>query len=191
MLLVQFVLGAIIAAPADLAGAEKAIRAIESDVSEKLDSPEMWKDEKREKELVFILNLVGRVRPKAIEGILLEHLDYELGEEDAQRTVGERYPAVGAMIRVGIPAVPGLVRLLGSLDPNEGVDAKNADALGKQTKQKLIKRSLAVYCLREIYGQGGYGGLLAKQRIELEAKQATPKAKKLLSQALESTYLKE
>lgn len=137
----------------------------------------LWHDIKRREELRTALRLVIILRIQDAAPMLVKHIDYdaEIGLISSSSTpLRERFHAMEALQSLGVISVPVLLNEL-----------KNVD-VGDQSKNANRKVSALIFCLIRIYHEGGYGGELARQRVELEAKQTTGKSKERLLKALES-----
>ncbi len=154
-------------------------RDAEKVVVEKLSDEAIWKDNKQKESLLQYLDAAKKVRLEEVADVLVNHMEYTpYALNDAFKIAEDRYPATAAIISIGLPSVPPLLKLLKS-------SSRDGDYISQ------LRHNLTIHCLIGIYGQGGYGGPLAKARLELELKTTSGKEKLALQQALEHPRLKE
>lgn len=147
------------------------------DVITKLSDEVIWKDTTYKKDktkteaLIKYLEVVSILKYENIEEILVKHIAYTpFEEEEAKRTLEQKYPVYAALYRVGIKSVNPLVRLLKTTAPNNPFD--NSDVL-------------AIFCLADIYEQSGLGKKMVRKRLLLEVEgEAIGKAKEYLERAI-------
>ena len=182
----------------------EAERMKREELREKLAEKSIWTDPKQRDTLLSYLNLARRIRarwpnerdvshdprapfdgisyrPESLVKLLLPHLAYSPNppKKDAGKPpdLDKQYPVAGTLVALGTVAVPELLDLLKSANP--------AVRTGGE------KRRLALYCLLGIYGEGGYGPQMVRERIELEIKNTPVKDRGFLAKALESPLLKK
>ena len=181
--------------------ADKLLEQYKKDAStimSKLSDPDTWKDAIYQKDkaktviLLKYLSLASTLRCEGVEEILVKHITYSPyeREEEKRRTIEKSNPIYAALSRIGIKAVDSLVKLLKTANPDDPGDRSSV---------------LAIYCLIDIYDQGGQGekmgngryafkpeGIgkkMTKQRLLLELEGATGKEKEYLEKALKHPAL--
>lgn len=147
----------------------------------KLCDPSTWKnaiylkDKTKTETLLKYLELVSLLRCEDVEELLIRHITYSPFEGQQEKKIiplERKYPAYGALCRIGITAVHPLIKTV------------------KSGKTKETTRNLAILCLHNIYEQGGYGKQMTRQRLVLEIEKASDAEKKLLQKALQHPSLK-
>ena len=181
--------------------ADKLLEQYKKDAStimSKLSDPDTWKDAIYQKDkaktntLLKYVELASTLRCDGVEGILIKHITYTPFED---MKIGKmpsemEYPIYAALSHIGVKAVDPLVKLLKTANPDDPGDRSSV---------------LAIYCLIDIYDQGGQGekmgngryafkpeGIgkkMTKQRLLLELEGATGKEKEYLEKALKHPAL--
>ncbi|MBY0526605.1 MAG: hypothetical protein K2R98_24630 [Gemmataceae bacterium] len=157
----------------------RELRKREQIVLTRLKEDATWNDANKV-ELVRMLQFVKDSRSGSFAPVLVKHLDYSpYTSLDRTMPARIRYPAYGALEAIGLPAVQVLLDELKTVDPEEP----------KGRGRRL--HNLIVYCLADIYNAGGYGRILAKQRIDLEIENTPEKDRALLKEAAKHSWLTE
>jgi hypothetical protein len=139
-----------------------------------------WKDPDHTPATLKYLQAARVLRPRSLAPVLARHIAYnprEAPTEKIRLPVDQRFPVYGVLRSIGVPAVPALLNQLKESDPED-----------RRSGQRT--HNLLIYCLADLYDQGGSGAALARQRIGLEAEKANGQAKKWLLRALEHPALK-
>ncbi len=136
----------------------------------------IWKDPKRVPELFKALRIAETLRAPSLAPVLAGHIAFDGGKEGGYRTAEETFPVYAVLKHIGLPSVQPLLKELKSSDP--------------RVDDWKVKYSLILFCLANIYEQGGHGKALAEQRIRLEIKTARGKVKRLLERALKHPALR-
>ena len=164
----------------------------------KLSAPDTWKhayyqnDKAKTEILLKYLELNSNLRCEKVEEILIKHITYSPfeGQIIGLMLPEDQYPVYGTLCKIGIRSVNSLVKLLKTANPDNPRDRSSV---------------LAIYCLIDIYDQGGQGekmgngryafkpeGIgkkMTKQRLLLELEGATGKEKEYLEKALKHPAL--
>ncbi len=143
-----------------------------------------WDQPAKADDLESLINTAGTLRSEQAIPVLIEHLAYHpwmlIGrEETSPRNLEMQYPAVAALVQIGMPSVPHLLKVLKEL-PGAG---QKADALSQ-------RQNLAASAIRKIHDKGGAGLDMARQRIKLEIASSTPEEKRQLTKALNHVMLR-
>lgn len=149
---------------------------VEKHLREILESPEMWDDPNNKDTLREALQIAGALKLDSLVPALASHISYHYREQSKRELpVHIAFPVAGALVQMGFPAVPHLMRILREVD---------VAGVGRQ-------RALATYALVTIYEKSGFGREMARHRIELEIAEADEKQQERLRAALESPLLKD
>lgn len=140
-------------------------RSLDSEVIEDILSKHSgWDDPSQANELEAILNAAGEMRMQGVERVMVDHIDYNpwllVGRPEIRlRTHEMRYPCLGALIKIGLPAIPALIDYVKENGGDQDHD--------KQTELRL---GLVFYAMNTIYSQGGFGEEMVRFRLTQEAK---------------------
>ena len=175
---------------------EKQVKKLVSE----LQDGAIWTDPRNYKKVHRLLETAKVLRAKELATVLSKHITYNDGKHDMRdRPMEVRFPVYAVLKSIGIPSVQPLLRELKKTDPDvtwlDKLRKFGPGELDKQQKYELSihnqqKYNLILYCLADIYDQGGHGQALAKQRIRLEIKTAKGKARRLLERALKHPALR-
>ena len=176
--------------PLDL---QKEFAQKEKEILIKLQDEKTWMEPKNKDSLLSYLEMAKTIRSKAFVPILIPRLAYSPYSEENGKLVSNevRYPVMNTLKEIGLPAVSALLEVAKNTDPDDGTPRgvfKDHDR--KVDGKGYVRHWLAVYCLVQIYNQGGFGQDLAKQRIELELKRLPENQHGFLRQALESSPIR-
>jgi len=153
-------------------------------LTKKLAEKALWVNPKNKDKLLGYLKVASILRAKSLSPQLVSRIAYNPypnREDKRKRALGEIYPVYGVLINIGAFAVPDLLAELRKTNP------KNTGA-----EDRYLKHVLLIFCIRDIYDQGGHGTALAKKRLELElAATKDKKAKANLQATLDHPIFKE
>jgi hypothetical protein len=173
---------------------ENAYRQLEASVCEQLKPDRVWSDPRSRESLMGFAQAAGVLRTPAAVPLLVKHLNYDAYPDGENRNVPPKFkfPAAGALIEIGLPAVPALLELLKSappLDTNSDTDTESMEVI--MARRDLQQRAaIGLLCMVRIYEQGGHGKMMARHLIEEEIKTAKPEVAATLKKLLDWPALK-
>jgi len=187
----------------------------EKSLFELLKDDALWFNYKNQTRLLEYLQIAENLRRPGLAQVLATNITCPRVLEWRLMDTGREYPAYGALRKIGIPAVHGIIMELKGFDPEnpppgltreEIEEIKDESVREKKLKEyykaisdqeklghranKEHRQLLLLSCLVEIYGQGGYGKDLARLRLEKEALKSSGKERERLLKALKHPQLK-
>jgi hypothetical protein len=133
----------------------------------------LW-TEKAWPEIETHLQAAKATRSSRVASVLAKHITYtRFGMRDKPYPLETRFPVYATLKGIGMPSVPGLLSQLRAINPKESSN----------------EQSLILYCLADIYEEGGKGRQIARHRIEIEVNTDAKNAG-YLKHALENAWLK-
>jgi len=155
---------------------------------QELGKAELWADRAQNGVLTKHLVVAEWLRTDSLAPVLAKNIAYraELPLIGPIRRRDQAFPAYAALRNIGLLAVKSIIVELKALDPNR----KRSDKKAEHFSDPLLIRNLLVYCLVEIYDQGGHGRDLARQRIDLEIRNSIGTDKQRLINILDHPSLK-
>ena len=175
----------------DMGGFRAQYVATEKALIEKMSQKSLWEDSQRKAELADCLGLVAVMRSPRFIPVLLQHIDYRAmyGSADPARihSPEELFPAAAALRRVGMPAVQPVLDEMKTLNPAPARPADPFKAMeeSEQFERQTRRSSVLIYCLGDIYADGGFGVPMARLRVQLEAEKVSGKEREFLLKALD------
>jgi hypothetical protein len=156
---------------------QAAYKEMEARLISQLKDPALWTDDKQKEKARGLIQEAGEIRSVAAIPVLIEHLHWTpFTPTDAvtsQRVLMEFNPAVNALAKIGLPAVPELLKVI------------QGPARDRSTKeQDEAAMAVAMMCLFRLYDEGGQGRDVALHRVALEAAKSSGEAKERLQKAL-------
>jgi hypothetical protein len=148
----------------------------------------IWADPKQRDTLIGLIRAAGAIRSQAAVPIMIKHLHYDAAEQDqTQVLIEEEFPAAGALIKIGIPAVPAILELAKSAPPRDVRPDPSVEKIEEMWARHdlTLRVDIGLTCLVQIYEQGGHGKMMARHLIEEEIKTAKPETAATLKKLLD------
>jgi hypothetical protein len=167
--------------------AEATYQKLEGELVKQLGDEPVWTDTKQQETLMGTIRTAATIRAAATVPLLVMHIDFSPLEGKRRTrvpTLEEMFPAAGALVKIGTPAIPALLEVL-KADYTKSREANKRAAIALSTLIRIDAQGAE----GEMGKAYSLGKALTRYRIQMAIQEANPDSAARLKEVLKGRSL--